>query len=260
MPAGAQLPPSVEQLGRRIRDLEARLAAVERNNRNASSSIPSGGTWTFGTTATGLPLVEIGESDLGDVAFRVRRQDGTLAILVGYDTDLDAAAGTQRLLLFDHAGVPIAGDAFLSPSGSDFARVGLPFVRVSGAGTVDTSGYITTTSATFTPLWETRLTRWGPGLYAAAYVKFSDTTTACELDVWEASLLQQLPSFLTAAAPVVVPAGSTAEQEIPLVGTNGTLVLPGNAGDPLRLQLRARRTAGAGTVGVRVAYANTGAI
>lgn len=257
MPGMAQHPAGERRLAQKIRDLGERIRKLETNNRNASSSIPSTGTFTAGTTATGQPALEVSQSEFGGTQVLIRRDNGTIAFRLGRASGIDV---DQRLLIYDRDGVPVAGDSFLSPSGMDMAAAPLPWTRVAGAGNISATGYLSTTAASMTALWESYLRKWAPAVDMSAWVQFSDATTAAEIELFDVVRGTGLPSFLQPPVPVVVAAGSTAEQEVPILGTGGRPLIQGAVGDASRLQLRARRTAGAGTVSVRVATSTCGSL
>lgn len=249
MPGMAQYPAGEQKLVAKIRDLERRIRTLETNNRNASSSIPATGSFAAGTTDLGTPIFEVGLMPFGDAGWVARDQTGQERIGCKRLSELD---GRQRVFINDKLGHEIMGDDFLSLQGSGSVHHPLEW------RTVASTNEVAVTSGTFVATWESDLYKWGVALDLSVWVRFSDTTTAAEVDVTDAITGNTLLGAFGAYGPVVVPAGSSAAQEIVIVDATGRqLYMPGDVRTPLRLQIRARRTSGAGTVNIRPGRAIT---
>lgn len=228
----------VRQLYDRLNKLEAEVRELRATRRLEAASIGAGGiTVKDGGTvkvidAAGNTLAVLG--DLSSVIGGRRgvwlgRADGSPAIAV-YGTGPD---DTGFVGIYDLSGNYIITDDVYSRRG-----LGRPYLQLSvGEITAPTA---TTTSGTFTDLLTGRNSVQHPVLYAYVLVRASDGTTAGEV---------RLALDGTAVGPTIaIAAGEYAFKDV------GPFRVPdpGTYGSLKGLAVQARRTAGAGNVGVRV--------
>lgn len=150
-----------------------------------------------------------------------------------------SAVDNQFWALRDEQGNIIVGDD--AATGQGLARPYVPIPFVSGAAAVPTD---TTTSATFTGLLSARYTKQHPRLKARILCRASDGTTTGEVQIVKVGGAQ-------IGTTVTVTAGFYGLLTIGPADVDGTHM------EEMELEVQARRTAGAGTIGVRMfgAYA-----
>lgn len=202
----------------------------------------------------GSDIFWLGPQPQGDQGLLINRDDGSKAFGVRKPF---AGSNAQNIQMYDAKGNTIYSEAALGAQGGhDAPYLQFPMQPVFPApGGTPTCGIYgwerTTTSATFEDLF-----RW-TGKRENAYsawawnIRFSDTTTACELQVVDGTGAI-LTGFFQPAWTGAVAAGSTADQE--LVPPYG-LTLPGAFLDRIDLRVQARVTAGTGSVTVAVKMA-----
>jgi len=216
--------PNVSQI---IADLKRRVERLEAGNRAGYTSVDKGslnvksGSMTIGQSAT------FEEGGSPSVAFY--RSDGSVAFTV------DSPDTHQAWALYDGVGNVVVGDDKTANQG--LLRPWMPLVWTTHSNIVPT---INTSSGTFTGLQSSVFFKQHPQVYIEVLCYCSDGTTAGELRVMVAGSTQQIGATQTITAGYYG-----------LVYVGPTPV-PGRHLGQVELEVQVRRTAGAGTVGVRV--------
>jgi len=191
----------------------------------------------------GSVLLKSGTQERGDRGFSTFRNDGSPAIAVR----VVFPDSPQSLQLYDRAGKIIGGDVVIGSGGMDAPHIPIPFTPSNVATTTFAQ---TTSSATFVALFEADTKYQNPGLQLKVKAWCSDATTSADIQVWDVLGGVYLDTFFGSPPPSVinVPLGTTT----PTVFETESMVLPGGMSDPMRLEIHAKRTAGAGSVSVAV--------
>lgn len=137
--------------------------------------------------------------------------------------------------VYDLAGNLLLGDDAVSGQGLTRPYIPLPMLPAS------TAMDVTTTSAVFVDLWVGVIYKQHPLVLAYPLVRASDATTSGELQLYDATGAAVLVN------PVVVGLGFSGYKLL------GPVALPGGHLAARTISLQARRTAGAGTIGGRLA-------
>lgn len=193
----------------------------------------------------GSVLFKIGTQEHGDRGIALFRDDGSRALVV--KRTFSAADSRQALRFYDADGRITGGDSILSFAGFDAPHVPIPFTPVDVASSAHAQA---TSSATFVPLFEHYGYRQNPGLQLKVKAWCSNGTTSADIQVWDVLGGVYLETYegLPPATVINVPTGTTT----PTVFTFDSSVLPGQMSDPMRLEIHAKVTAGAGSVSVAV--------
>ena len=220
----------------RIAVMERRLKDLEKGAGIGSTSIDSGSlTVTDGSISVGSPQsIYFGQVLLNGLYFSTgwvfRRADVSVAMtLDGVD------ANSQYLKIQDRAqNIVFADDG---PGGIGLARPHLNITFVDHSNIVPTN---TTTSGALTSLSTARFQKQHPRIRADVLVRSSDGSTTGEVQLRDptAGVLLGSPTAITAAFYGVI--------------TLGPFTFSGAHMDTVELEIQARRTAGAGTIGIRV--------
>jgi hypothetical protein len=222
--------PSISQI---IADLKARVARLEAGNRAGNTSVDkgtfavNGGAFTVGSTAY-LGSVNLGEGASQGAAFY--RADGTVAFQISGASD-----ASQSWALRDGKGNLVAGDDRQTKTG--LARPWVPINWVEHANILPTNS---TSSSTFVPLVTGRMFKQHPQVFVTLLVYCSTGATAGEAVMYIAGGGPQVGNVATVSA-----------------GYYGLVYLgpapvQGNHMNETELEIQVRRTAGAGTVAIRV--------
>lgn len=215
----------------RVLRLERELAEVRK--RTGLGNAVSRGSFRFlddaGNERIYFGPLFYGPSQAG-VGFQFRRHNGPVVLSLEGSDPAD-----QFIAIRDEQNNIIFSDD--AASGQGLARPYIPIPFVSHSVVVPTD---TTTSATFTGLLSARYKKQHPKLYAQVLCRASDGTTSGEVRIIKVSGAVQIGGTgtiglgaygLVAIGPGDVPGGHLEEME---------------------LEVQARRTAGAGTIGVRM--------
>lgn len=220
-----------------IAELRRRIEFLEKGARGGFTSIDQG---SLMITSGSLTVGEEGNIYMGPVTIGgdvtpgwiYRRDDGTICFeLAG------AAADDQYFAFRDNDGNIIISDDGQSNQG--LGRPYLPFQFYEHSNTVPV---LTTTSGTFTSLQTGRFYKQHPRIRVEVLVRSSDGSTTGEV---------QLRNGTDNIAPIGGDVQTVAAGFYGLK-TFGPHQITGNFLDLKELEVQARRTGGAGTIGVRV--------
>jgi hypothetical protein len=220
-----------------IADLKRRVQNLESGNRIGATSIDKGAL-TILDPADGSILFQAGElttasypDALGMIA---RRRNGSPALATFTIPD----GGGFSAVYDKQVNIIVSDDG---ASGQGLARPWLPISFVF-PGSVVPSGSETTTSATFATVLEAKYQKQHPRFYAYILLRCSDGSTSGEIQLAknDGTLVGDIIQ-----GPTAIPLGYFGF---------GTLLgsVPGGFGEEMNIDIMLRRTAGAGTVGVRV--------
>lgn len=222
-----------------IRALQRRVQALEVAAPLRNASISDGGQLVVKGRA-GQTLLLIGRSDNPELnapdgnpqmVFQLFRTTGEVALEM--DDPLPTVDGFQQFIAIrDRAGNVIVADDTTSGQGLSRPLIPIPFDEFA----VPIS---TTTSATFTTLQRGTMYKQHPQIVLYLLVQTSAGTTG-EIQLWNATTSQQIGSVQAIAANSYVQT------------VLGPFAVDGLQEDVLDIDLRARRTGGAGTIGTRV--------
>lgn len=244
-----QRPPGEDWLVRRIVDLEREVRELKAGRRLEAASIGAGGVTVNGGAidikdgtlrlrhANGTDLLFLGPGVIGAEPvryLRIRRPDGS-TVLYTYGSD----DGDGFWAMYDKQDNIILSDD--GASGQGLARPYLPIPWASHSQSAITD---TTTSAAFTGLLSTRYKKQHPKIWAQILCQASDATTAGEVRIIKTFTGDQIGATVT--IPATGPGGFYALRQI------GPADVPGTFSEEMELEVQARRTAGAGTIGVRM--------
>lgn len=190
----------------------------------------------------GSTVFRLGPQQLGDRGVSIYRENGTVALEVREQVD----GFGQRLRMLDDAGNVLFAEYGLG-NGLERPRLTMQVhPNAAPAGWGEYGPERTTTSSTFATLFVAHSRRQNVLLNPLLAVKCSDATTAAEVRIREATTGQVLDNFFAPGDWVGSwPAGSTA-----FVESAPVVVGVGGHDAPIKLEVQARRTAGAGTVTV----------
>jgi hypothetical protein len=222
--------PRPDTYSRRLADVERRLANLERAPRAGYTSVPEG------TTTWGGGVLEVGRQPAGDMGVTIRRETGELALRSAAPFE-----GTQQVLeMYDRGGNVIVGDVWWGGVGLN-RPVLLAALRRAKTPELD---YETTGAGAFEPLWVMTTRTMNIEIWGRWDVFTSDGATTGELEFWD-------PFFATRIGlPAVIPAGGSAGAPT-VVELPGDSIPFGTFNTIKDVQVRARVTAGGGTVSVR---------
>lgn len=220
----------------RIADMERRLKDIEKGAGIGSTSIDSGDlSVTGGSISVGtIPSVYFGsiliDGSYFSTGWILRREDATTAMTLDGTT-----AGTQYLSIQDRAQNLVFADD--GPGGVGLARPHIPIQFVEHSNIVPTN---TTTSGTLTPLVTARLQKQQPRIIVDVLVRASTGATSGEVQLYDVGAAELLgsPTSITLGLYGVV--------------TLGPFEFDGGFMETVELEVQARRTAGAGTIGIRI--------
>jgi len=236
-----------EDLTDKYKRLERRISILEKTGR-VVNVVNTDGAITFygqdGVTA----LFQIGDQALGDRGVTINHDDGSPAIVVRRQFAPDTF---QTLQLLDRAGHIVAGENYLS-SGARAPIIPIALTLTS------TPVEASTTSGTFVSLFVSEFIRMNATCRLLFLARCSDGTTSGEVQIFNTDTGTALTGFGGATVnPTAVPTGTTVNTEFD-TGSNYPHYLP-NAFDTIqRLDIRARRTAGAGTFTIRPVFFTQG--
>jgi hypothetical protein len=219
-----------------IADLKRRVQNLESGNRIGATSIDHGAL-TILDPADGSILFQAGELAISypnSLGFIARRRDGTAAI-----ANFSTPDGGGFSAIYDKQVNVIVSDD--GASGQGLGRPWLP-ISFSLPGSQVPAGAETTTSGTFVTIWEARYQKQHPRFYAYVLLRCSDGTTSGEIQLVKNGGV--LPEDII-QGPTAIPLGYFSFGT--LIGT-----VPGDFGEEMSIDIMLRRTAGAGSVGVRV--------
>ena len=216
--------------------MERRLKDLEKGTGIGSTTIDSGSlTVTDGSISIGdIPNIYFGQILIEGTYFSTgwlfRRADATTALTLDGVT-----AGTQFLSHLDRAqNIVIADDG---PGGIGLARphIGINFVEHS-----NTVPSVTTTSGSLTPLFTGRYQKQHPRIRVDVLARSSAGGTTGEVQLYDvaAATLLGSPTSITSAFYGAL--------------TLGPFSVSGAYLSTIEIEIQARRTAGAGTIGIRV--------
>lgn len=220
---------------RQIAELQKRVANLESGNRVGATSIDKGslrvktGSLEVGT----MPQIFFGLGTFsgGTSQGWVFRRDTGMSVF-----DLGGNPGNQFWALRDEQGNVLFGDDTASGQGMAKPYLQVPFVPSSITVPTDT-----TTSATFVGLQSAVYLKQHPQLYALVIVRSSDGTTTGEVQFVKKDTSDEvLGNVFTVTAGLYS------------FATFGPAPVSGSYLEQMQLDVQGRRTAGAGTIGVRV--------
>lgn len=220
-------------LAEMVADLTRRVQSLETGNRAGATSVDKG---TFNVRSGSLAVGDIaliGRIDFGygeTPGWIFRRADGTVAFTLGGQND-----GDQFWALWDNQQNIVMSDDGASDAG--LARPWLPIQWVESSAVLPT---VNTSSGTFSALWTAKYIKQHPRVYVQVLTYCSDGTTAGEVRLAVAGGGAQI------GATQVAPAGFYG------LLTIGPESVDADHMGEVELEVQVRRTAGAGTVGVRV--------
>lgn len=228
---------------RRISQLEARIRALETAAPLRNASISDGGVLIV-KDRDGETLIRMGRSDdpalnapdgNPQMLFQLYRSTGEVAFEV--IDPLPAVDGFQQFVAIrDRAGNAIVSDDTTSGQGLSRPFIGIPFGEYIQAPTS------TTTSGSFVTMQRATIYKQHPKLIVKLLAQASAAGTTGEVRLWNSTAGEQVGSTLSV--------GSGAYIEAFIGGADG--VVNGAHEDLLDIDVQARRTAGAGTIGTRV--------
>lgn len=231
-----EIPPDIVEV---LKGYERRISNLETNAR-AGYTAADTGTQVFNTSdeqkfeidINGVKQVEIG-SEGGAPEMRIWRSNGLTALF------LTKFAGREIIGMQDGTLHTIVGDDAVT--GFGLAR---PYLPVPFYDDLQFAPARTTTSATFSNLQWATFNVQHPWLYIASLVRCSDGTTGGEIIV-------NVNGDTVLTTTTTIPVGSNAlfDQSVNFASL-GT-----GYGIDVEVTVAARRTAGAGNIGVRVVYA-----
>lgn len=216
-----------------LRDLVRRIEDLERGSGIGNTSIDSGDL-TIGSgslTVGSVPSVYFGPMVFGPdnaSGWIYRRGDGSIAFTI-----TGTAHDNQQWELQDSAGNVIVGDDILDIG---LARPYIHFNFVEHANTVPS---ITTTSGTFVPLGTGRFVKQHPYVTVEVLCRASDGSTSGEVQLYNTATATSLGTATIALGDYSVK-------------TLGPFAMVGTLFSYQELEVQARRTAGAGSIGIRV--------
>jgi len=227
---------------RELASLRKRIANLESGRRATGTAVDLGsfrvksGTFVVTNPNTGQDIIymgnvtNVGGGDWSSQGWIYRRGNGTHAFaLSGPDDD------SQYWALYDESGnIIVSEDA---SAGQGLARPWLPLQFVDS--TTVSAPTATTTSASYVALQTTRYRRQHPKVRAYILCRASDGTTTGEVRIG----LGGSPD-VQIGANITVTAGMYSGAAI-----EGSV--PGTWDQEVELEIQAKRTAGAGTIGVR---------
>lgn len=224
-----------------IRALQRRLQALESAAPLRNASISDGGRLEV-KGRDGTAQIILGRTDdptrnapdgNPQMVFYVYRSTGEIALSM--EDGAPAVDGFQQYLaIWDRSGAIIAGDD--TTSGQGLAR---PYLPIPFYPYLDPPA-ITTTASTFTTLMRSAAhAKQHPRIQVGVTVQTGSGTTG-EVRLWNRTSGVAIGSTLT------IPANSWADYNI------GPAALGGAHMDTIDLDIQARRTGGAGTIGVQV--------
>ena|SRR5688572_10852155 len=219
-------------LVRQIAELERRVRALEMGPQLGTSSVNRGAVKAV--QPDGTVVFEAGAVDIGIVdawGTSTRRANDTLASYVFSKHD-----GTGFWAFLDKTGNIIASED--GASGQGLATPWLALPGWMAHTTTAPSGFEVTTSGTFVGLYNVAYLKQHPKIHFQVVTRSSDGSTTGEVR------LQNLTFNETIGNVITVTAGQ-------YVGHTITGVISGDHLDPMELEIQARRTAGAGTIGAR---------
>lgn len=217
-----------------IRELHRRIEDLEKGSGIGNTAIDAGdlsirsGSLTVGT----VPAIYMGPMVFGaDTAsgWLFRRNDGTVAFTIA-----GTASGNQNWELRDNAANVVVSD---DDGDQGLARPYIHYHFVEHANTVPT---ITTTSATFVPLATGRYVKQHPYTTVEVLCRASDGSTSGQIQLYNTTTATVIdgPENITVGMYAVI--------------TLGPAVVDGAHMSYQELEIQVKRTAGAGTIGIRV--------
>lgn len=224
-----------------IRLLKKRLAALETAAPLRNASISDGGQLVV-KDRDGETLILIGRSDDPNLnapdgnpqmLFQLFRSTGEVALEM-FDPLPQVDGFQQFLAIRDRVGNAIVADDTTSGQGLSRPFIGIPFGEYIEAPTS------TTTSGSFVTMQRATIYKQHPRLLVKLLAQASAAGTTGEVRLWNSTTSEQIGSTLTV--------GSGAYIE----GFLGPGAVSGAHEDVLDIDVQARRTAGAGTIGTRV--------
>lgn len=243
---------------RRLRNSSAFAGSGTTVPEPGSVVIPEGGVLLVDggdvvmRNAADVEVLRIGVQTYGDRGLTVRRENGTVALMV---RKLFSPNDSQQVFqILDRDGNVIAGDAGLSTSGFDAPHIPLTFIPTNYDSSTNAQ---TTSSGTFVATHEHRGFKQNPFFRPQFMVKCSDGTTAGEIQLYDVVGAGYLIGFFAAVRTVKVPVGTTTYtlfefnyDAVAGAGAFTDVVVPGAMSAAIHLQVHVRRTAGAGSVTV----------
>lgn len=244
---GSQIPATdVDALARRLRDLERDIASLKANtlgrngisvNNGSGNLLARIGEWAAGLFGlrilypSGATQMIAGEVLPGVVETRFLRSTGSYALIIGGN-----AGGHQYAAIYDRSNQAVLSDDTISGVG-----IGVPYIP-AGAFQSNSAPTDVTSSTVFVTLQTAQFSKMNPRMAIQVLGRASDGTTAGEIRVIDEDGTQ-------IGTTITVPAGAFAYYNI------GPVAVPGTFKESKSLNLQARVTAGAGTIGVRGIFA-----
>lgn len=220
----------------RIAVMERRLKDLEKGSGIGSTSIDSGTlTVTDGSISVGtIPSMYFGQvliqGSYFSTAWIFRRADATTALTLDGDT-----SSTQFLSHLDRAQNIVVADDGTGGIGLARPHIGINFSEHS-----NTVPAITTTSATFVPLFTGRYQKQHPQIQVDVLARSSNGTTPGEVQLYDVADGSAL------GTPTTITAGFYGAL------TLGPFEVAGDFMETIEIEVQALRTSGAGTIGIRV--------
>lgn len=226
-----------ENTGRRDKGELWRQTKAAATAPRASHTSVDRGTFVAGTTADGQPQMYFGELPNGDVGLIVRRENGTIALMIG----APFAGDRQLVTVADSAGNPLASEAYLASWGAAFPRMSY------GVEPVDGSNEKTVAATTWTTVFQAVFDAHNPFLKYRFTARVSAADTAGQVQLTDVNGTP-LSSFLTPQLPADIAVGTVGnlDYETAVVQTPA-----GKPGDSVTVLVQVQRTAGTGNVIVR---------
>lgn len=258
-------------LEQRLRDIEGRLrevitVATRRPKFEVSEGdltisggdlVVDGGDFLLLDT-DGSTVFRLGPQFFGDRGVAIFREDGSQSF---YCTQPFDGYDGQIMGLLDRFGNDILQESPFG-EGREAPYQAMPFQPVGTAGTAPTCGPFgwerAVTSTSFVDAFRWRGHQENPWARFRFNVRFSNTTTSCEVRVVDKDTGNGLQGFLVGSAWTgSVAMGSTADQSL---DTPYGLAMPGGWMGAVDLAVQVRRTAGTGTINLAVVTAQGGPV
>jgi hypothetical protein len=227
-----------------IKRLERRISVLERTGRVVNVTNSAGAITFYGQDGT-TPLFQVGDQALGDRGVTINHDDGTRAIVVRRQFIGDTF---QTLQLWSRTGSLVGGENYLADG------VRAPFVPITLIP-VTSPSEATTSSGTFSAAYTAEFVRMNATVRLIFLARCTDGTTSGEVQLYDTNTGFALGGFLGApVSPVAIPVGTTSNTEF----DTGSTYIPADFEAVAKLEIRFRRTAGAGSVIIRPLFMTQG--
>lgn len=231
-----------------VRELERRISILEKTGRVVSSGSNNAGAIAFYGQDGTTPLFQIGDQVLGDRGVTINHDDGSKAIVVRRQFMGDTF---QTLQFWDRGGHIIGGENYLADG------IRTPFIPITLLP-VTSPMEASTASASFVALFTAEFLRMNATCRLLFLARCSDGTTSGEVQIFNGDTGLALTAFFGAPVnPVAIPLGTTVNTEFD-TNSVGDHFLPNPFEAITRLEIRARTTAGVGTLTIRPLFFTQG--